>query len=120
MRVVVVTFPGSNCDQDCYRAVEFCGGTLDVLVNNAGVFDIRAFEKVDTESMQRMIEVNYFGLGMPHPRLRDRVGHYCLLMKGNHAIRDRTPAKRSAKPMVGVHGGTSSAEMRVPLVLASV
>jgi predicted AlkP superfamily pyrophosphatase or phosphodiesterase len=67
-----------------------------------------------------LIEVNYFGFGMPHPRLRDRVGDYCLLMKGNHAIRDRTPAEGPAKPMVGVHGGTSSAEMRVPLVLASV
>ena len=26
MKVVVVTFPGSNCDQDCYRAVEMVGG----------------------------------------------------------------------------------------------
>ena len=26
MKVVVVTFPGSNCDQDCYRAVELSGG----------------------------------------------------------------------------------------------
>ena len=26
MRVVVVTFPGSNCDQDCYHAVELIGG----------------------------------------------------------------------------------------------
>ena len=26
MKVVVVTFPGSNCDQDCYHAVELSGG----------------------------------------------------------------------------------------------
>ena len=26
MKVVVVTFPGSNCDQDCYAAVEKVGG----------------------------------------------------------------------------------------------
>lgn len=26
MKVVVVTFPGSNCDQDCHRAVELTGG----------------------------------------------------------------------------------------------
>ncbi len=25
-RLVVVTFPGSNCDQDCYHAVELAGG----------------------------------------------------------------------------------------------
>lgn len=27
MTVAVVTFPGSNCDQDCVRAVELAGGT---------------------------------------------------------------------------------------------
>ncbi len=26
MRVAIVTFPGSNCDQDCHRAVELAGG----------------------------------------------------------------------------------------------
>ena len=26
MKVVVVTFPGSNCDQDCFRAAELVGG----------------------------------------------------------------------------------------------
>lgn len=26
MKVVVVTFPGSNCDQDCYRSVQLTGG----------------------------------------------------------------------------------------------
>ncbi len=26
MKVAIVTFPGSNCDQDCYRAVELAGG----------------------------------------------------------------------------------------------
>ncbi len=27
MNVAVITFPGSNCDQDCYRSVELAGGT---------------------------------------------------------------------------------------------
>ena len=31
MRVVVVTFPGSNCDQDCHRAVELSGGKASYL-----------------------------------------------------------------------------------------
>ena len=26
MKVAIVTFPGSNCDQDCFRAVELSGG----------------------------------------------------------------------------------------------
>lgn len=29
MKVAVVTFPGSNCDQDCLRAVELVGGTAE-------------------------------------------------------------------------------------------
>ena len=31
MKVVVVTFPGSNCDQDCYHAVELAGGRASYL-----------------------------------------------------------------------------------------
>jgi phosphoribosylformylglycinamidine synthase I len=31
MKVVVVTFPGSNCDQDCHRAVELTGGEATYL-----------------------------------------------------------------------------------------
>ncbi len=31
MKVVVVTFPGSNCDQDCHRAVELAGGEASYL-----------------------------------------------------------------------------------------
>ena len=27
MNVAVVTFPGSNCDQDCYRSIELAGGS---------------------------------------------------------------------------------------------
>lgn len=29
MKVAIVTFPGSNCDQDCHRAVELAGGTAE-------------------------------------------------------------------------------------------
>jgi phosphoribosylformylglycinamidine synthase I len=31
MKVVVVSFPGSNCDQDCHHAVELAGGTASYL-----------------------------------------------------------------------------------------
>ena len=27
MNVAIITFPGSNCDQDCYRSVELAGGS---------------------------------------------------------------------------------------------
>jgi len=44
-----------------YRAIEWAGGTLDVLVNNAGIFDVAPFEKLKLDDFNRMIEVNLAG-----------------------------------------------------------
>jgi len=44
-----------------YRAVEFLEGSIDVLVNNAGVFEIKPFEKLDVASWKRHMEVNVYG-----------------------------------------------------------
>jgi NAD(P)-dependent dehydrogenase (short-subunit alcohol dehydrogenase family) len=44
-----------------YRAVEFLGGTMDVLVNNAGIWEVKPFEKLDLASFKRQLEVNLFG-----------------------------------------------------------
>jgi len=63
-----------------------------------------------------MIEDGWFGLADPHPRLRERIGDYALVMRDDYAIRDRigdeTPFRH-----IGVHGGVSPEEMRVPLVV---
>ena len=68
---------------------------------------------VDSESM---IEGGWFGLGDPHPRLRERVGDFALVMRDDFAIRDRI-ADEEPFVHVGVHGGVSREEMRVPLVV---
>lgn len=44
-----------------YRALQFTGGTLDVLVNNAGVFDLRHFDKMDHKLWSHQVEVNLNG-----------------------------------------------------------
>jgi NAD(P)-dependent dehydrogenase (short-subunit alcohol dehydrogenase family) len=44
-----------------YRAIEFTGGTLDVLVNNAGVFDIKPIDQLETNLWVRIMEVNLYG-----------------------------------------------------------
>lgn len=44
-----------------YRAVDFFGGAIDVLVNNAGIFEIKPFEDVDLGLWERMLEVNLTG-----------------------------------------------------------
>ena len=44
-----------------WRANEFLGGALDVLVNNAGIFEIKPIGELDVASWQRMLEVNLTG-----------------------------------------------------------
>ena len=44
-----------------YRAVEFLGGAIDVLVNNAGVWEMTAFDKLDLAGFRRQLEVNLCG-----------------------------------------------------------
>jgi NAD(P)-dependent dehydrogenase (short-subunit alcohol dehydrogenase family) len=44
-----------------WRACEFFGGTIDVLVNNAGVFEIKPIDKLDVQTWQRALEVNLSG-----------------------------------------------------------
>jgi NAD(P)-dependent dehydrogenase (short-subunit alcohol dehydrogenase family) len=44
-----------------YRAIEFTGGALDVLVNNAGVFGLAPIDEIRQDDLQRFIEVNFFG-----------------------------------------------------------
>ncbi|MCP3914618.1 MAG: SDR family oxidoreductase [bacterium] len=44
-----------------FRAVDFFDGEMDVLVNNAGVFDVKPFEETDLGLWNRMLEVNLTG-----------------------------------------------------------
>lgn len=69
---------------------------------------------------ETLLQGEYFGLGEPHPRLAERIGHYVLLMKDNFVLRDRLMGEGERPVHVGVHGGTSSAEMYVPLVIAQL
>ncbi|HKX45091.1 MAG TPA: SDR family oxidoreductase [Planctomycetota bacterium] len=44
-----------------WRAVEFCGGTLDVLVNNAGTFDLKPIGAMRVPDWSVAIETNLTG-----------------------------------------------------------
>ncbi len=44
-----------------YRATQFTGEVLDVLVNCAGAFAVKPFQQMDTETWDRMISVNLTG-----------------------------------------------------------
>lgn len=58
-----------------YRAVEFFGGAMDVLVNNAGLVEFAPFDDVDMESWERFLGVNltgpYLVLAEALPALRE-------------------------------------------------
>lgn len=51
----------SSVEGAIYRAIEFTGGAIDVLVNNAGVFDVKPFDQLDLATWTRHIEVNLNG-----------------------------------------------------------
>jgi len=44
-----------------WRATEFTGGPLDVLINNAGVFDVIPFDKMGYKAWSKVIDVNLTG-----------------------------------------------------------
>jgi hypothetical protein len=64
-----------------------------------------------------LVAQGWFGPGVPHPRLAERVGDYVVLMKDGYAIRDHVPGERRHL-QIGVHGGASADEMLVPLIVA--
>ena len=68
-------------------------------------------------SSQSLIDDAWFGLGPAHPRLHQRIGDYTLLMQEDWTIKDWVEGEQR-HAQIGVHGGTSAAEMFVPLVLA--
>ncbi len=87
-----------------------------------GLFESYVAEELGEQCVavdsRELLAGEYFGLGEPHPRLADRIGHYALLMKDNFVLRDRLMGEGERPVHVGAHGGTSSSEMYVPLVMA--
>jgi hypothetical protein len=63
-----------------------------------------------------LVEEGYFGLGTPHPKLHERIGHYTLMMKENYVISDLLPGEHR-HAQVAVHGGLSDDEIYVPLIV---
>lgn len=73
--------------------------------------------RADVYDSEYLIESGWFGLGAPHPRLRERTGDFTLVMKSGATIKDGVPGEER-HPKIGVHGGTSEREMYVPLIVA--
>jgi arylsulfatase A-like enzyme len=67
---------------------------------------------------EHVLREGWFGLGEPHPALRDRIGDYILVTKDNATIKDWILGEHRHE-QIGVHGGVSTAEMYVPLAIAT-
>ena len=81
----------------------------------AAVADVFRGAKVLHES-DAWIADEWYGLGEPHPELASRTGAFVLVPPGNGAVKDwLAPERRYAT--IGVHGGTTAAEMHVPLIV---
>jgi Type I phosphodiesterase / nucleotide pyrophosphatase len=64
-----------------------------------------------------LVAAGWFGPDVPEPRLHARLGTHILLPKDEAYLVDRLPGERST-PLIGIHGGMTRAECRVPLILA--
>jgi hypothetical protein len=76
----------------------------------------RLAERVDLVPSEQLIEEGLFGSGRRHPRFSDRVGDVCLLPRDRFVVRQWLPFEQPHR-QIGVHGGLSEAELRVPLCL---
>ena len=75
----------------------------------------QAIELYTSEALRAQ---HLYGLGQPHPELASRTGDYTLILKDNYVIKDQIPGEGPFE-MKGHHGGLSSQEMYVPLILVS-
>jgi predicted AlkP superfamily pyrophosphatase or phosphodiesterase len=66
-----------------------------------------------------LIRDGWYGPPPFHARLASRIGDYTLVMKDNWTIKDWLPGEKRYG-MLGVHGGVSPDEMRVPLIALRV
>lgn len=92
----------------CYVHPERCGQFERYVTEQLG-------EAATLWRSERLLKEHCFGLGAEHPRLRDRIGHYALLMRDNYIITSELPGERPLGH-TGVHGGLSPHEMYVPLI----
>jgi len=88
---------------------------------------VKEFEKIVKSKLskycwsykgEQLIKDNFYGLGKPNKKLIDRVGDYVLIMKENYTLRDKlSNYNKSKKFHKSVHGGVTSGEMLVPLII---
>ena len=93
----------------CYVHAHKCERFENYVIDELG-------ERATLFRSEDLVQQGFFGLGEPHSHLRERIGHYTLIMKQNYVIKDWLLGERRYVH-VGVHGGVSEQEMHVPLII---
>ncbi|MPZ43277.1 MAG: phosphodiesterase [Betaproteobacteria bacterium] len=74
-------------------------------------------EYMDVLPSSRLVEEGWFGPGVAHRCLAERVGDVALVMKRHAIIKDHLPGEKR-HTLIGNHGGITEDEMLIPLVFA--
>jgi hypothetical protein len=74
-------------------------------------------DHADVRASRALLDEAWFGPGVPHQELAQRIGDVALVMRGRATIKDWV---RGEKPhrMIGNHGGLHAEELMIPLVVA--
>ncbi|MBK1727686.1 alkaline phosphatase family protein [Halorhodospira neutriphila] len=78
----------------------------------------RLGEVCELHTAQGLVEAGWFGPAPEHPQLRRRIGDRVVLPAAGWVLKDRLQGEEPFR-QVGVHGGASPAEQRVPLIAAA-
>jgi predicted AlkP superfamily pyrophosphatase or phosphodiesterase len=125
-------FDDVNLDQVIYTrdhpkltdslVMPFCGDTRSVYAyvrpkkveQFEKYVDAQFSESCDIFPSSELVDQGWFGLFEPHPRLKDRIGDYTLIMREGYAMMNCFPGIEPYQ-MRGHHGGASADEIYVPL-----
>ena len=77
----------------------------------------RLADRVHLIRSEDVLRQGWLGPDTAHPALQDRLGDYVLIPRGQTILRDWLKGEER-HTHIGVHGGLTAAEMRVPLVVA--
>ena len=73
-------------------------------------------ERAEVRPSRELVEEGWFGGGVPHLLIAERIGDVAILMKDGYTIKDWLPGE-PRHLHIGNHGGTSEDEMTIPLIL---